>query len=92
MLPKKINKEMRLWLRGKTIERVKVVRPTEEERDMYEHVLGPMALRMTFTDGSSIILDSWVGSYKLKPSALSGVQNLRARSYLTISRKEVATK
>jgi hypothetical protein len=89
MLPKKIDLATKLWLIGKTIAKVKVVRPTEEEREMYERPLGPMALRITFTDGSAMVLDTWIGEYKPKKSTLpKGKRNLRSRPYFTISRKE----
>jgi hypothetical protein len=87
-IPKKINQEARDWLVGKTIERVKVVKPIMEERTMYEHVLGPSALKIYFTDGSTTILETWIGEFLLKPSKLNGVKNKRSRSYFTISRKE----
>jgi hypothetical protein len=85
----KISTEVRLWLKGKTIEHVKVVRPTKEERAMYEYVLGPMALKLSFTDGTSVILDSWIGEFKPKKSSPMDKQHLRKRSYFTITRKEV---
>ena len=87
-LPEKITKEVKEWLKNKTIQTVKTVRPTKKEREMYEDKLNPMALKICFTDGTEVVLDSWVSEYKLKPHSITGVQNLRHRSYLTVSRKE----
>lgn len=88
-IPQKITKSQLQWLEGKTISSAKVVRPTKEERAMYEVMLGPMALKVFFTDGSYIILDTWIGDFLLKKSSISDVQNKRQRSYFTIRRKEV---
>jgi hypothetical protein len=90
MLPKRITKEQRLWLVHKTISKVKVVRPTKEERSMYESRPGPSALKFYFTDGSFIVLDSWIGNFVLTKEQ-SPIQNSRSRSYFTISRKEGAS-
>jgi hypothetical protein len=88
-IPEKVSKEVKEWLVDKMIARVKVVRPTKEEKKMYESVLGPIALKIIFTDGTSIRLDSWIGEFKLVPSTITGVQNSRTKSYFTITRKEV---
>jgi hypothetical protein len=85
-IPEKISKEVKQWLAGRTIEKVKVVRPTKEEKFMYAHVLGPMALKIIFTDGTSIVVDSWVGEFKMKDTVS---KNSRTKSYFTITRKEV---
>lgn len=86
-IPERISKEVKEWFKGKTIKRIKVIRPIKKEKEMYEEKLRPMSLKFIFTDGTGITLDSWVGAFKPKP-IWNGTQHLRLRSYLTVSRKE----
>jgi len=73
--------EVRKFCLGKTILNIKVVRPDKKAKDMYLDELKPAAIKIYFSDGTSIQIDSW--SEFVTPHPLTGTQHKRQLSYLT---------
>ena len=78
-----INPEVRRFMKGKTIKSVKVVRPDDKMKDMFESELNPQAFRIEFTDGTTLQIDTWIGNFKPKKHAPTDLQHDRQLAYLT---------
>ena len=61
-----LNPEILKFCLGKTILYIKQVRPDTKLRDMYVDPLPTIAIKIYFTDSTSIQIDTWQGRYNTK--------------------------
>ena len=75
--------DIRKFVMGKTILAMTIVRPDKKTKKMYDAQIKPQAIKIFFSDGTSIQLDTWVEYVKPKKVNPTDPQHPRSMAYLT---------